>query len=184
MLSHSLMEGLASTILLLPLVNAGLIKARNGTATCKYIPGDAAWPTQDAWNLLNHTVGGRLIATIPQAAVCHVGGYATLKPNEAACEALQPEWDFPQTLYVPSVSRCRGDFLTSRLHSEPFSGEIMNPYYQNQSCDPYTPANRTCELGNYVSYSIAVSGADHVISGIKFAKDNNVRLVIKNTGHE
>lgn len=60
----------------------------------------------------------------------------------------------------------------------------MNPYYQNQSCDPYTPPNRTCELGNYVSYSIAVSGADDVISGIKFAKDNNVRLVIKNTGHE
>ena len=97
MLSHSLIKGLASTILLLPLVDAGLIKARNGTATCKYIPGDAAWPTQDTWNQLNHTVGGRLIATVPQAAVCHVGGYATLKPNEAACEALRPEWNSPQT---------------------------------------------------------------------------------------
>ena len=91
------MKGLASTTLLLPLVNAGLTKARNVTATCKYIPGDAAWPTLDTWNQLNDTVGGRLIATVPQAAVCHVGGYATLKANEAACEALQPEWNSPQT---------------------------------------------------------------------------------------
>lgn len=68
--------------------------------------------------------------------------------------------------------------------SEPLAGEIMNPYYQNQSCDPFTPADQACELGNYVSYSINVSGADDVIAGIRFAEDNNVRLVIKNTGHE
>jgi hypothetical protein len=68
--------------------------------------------------------------------------------------------------------------------SEPYSGEIMNPYFQNQSCDPFTPANRTCELGNYVSYSINVTGPKDVVAGIQFAKTHNVRLVIKNTGHE
>ena len=97
MLSYSSIKGVASTILLLPLVSAGLTKARNVNATCKYIPGDAAWPAQDIWNQLNDTVGGRLLATVPQAAVCHVGGYATLRPNEAACEALRPEWNSPQT---------------------------------------------------------------------------------------
>ncbi len=91
------MKALASTILLLSLVNTDLTKARDVTATCKYIPGDAGWPTQDVWNQLNDTVGGRLIATVPQAAICHVGGYATLEFNEAACEALQPEWNSPQT---------------------------------------------------------------------------------------
>lgn len=70
------------------------------------------------------------------------------------------------------------------MHSEPFSAEIMNPYYQNQSCDPYTPTSQPCKLGNYVSYAIAVAGADDVVAGINFAKANNVRLVIKNTGHE
>jgi len=39
-------------------------------------------------------------------------------------------------------------------------------------------------LGKYVSYSINVTGADDVVAGIKFAKANNIRLVIKNTGHE
>ena len=44
--------------------------------------------------------------------------------------------------------------------------------------------NKTCELGKYVSYSINVEGAEDVIAGIEFAKANDVRLVIKNTGHE
>lgn len=60
----------------------------------------------------------------------------------------------------------------------------MNPYFQNQSCDPFTSAQRPCELGNYVSYSIAVSGTQDVVAGIQFTRESNVRLVIKNTGHE
>jgi hypothetical protein len=60
----------------------------------------------------------------------------------------------------------------------------MNPYVQNYSCVPFTPSSQTCELGNYASYSINVTGADDVIAGIKFARENNIRLVIKNTGHE
>jgi hypothetical protein len=35
-----------------------------------------------------------------------------------------------------------------------------------------------------VSYVINVTGAEDVQAGIKFARENNVRLVIKNTGHE
>jgi hypothetical protein len=39
-------------------------------------------------------------------------------------------------------------------------------------------------MGNYVSYSINVTCADDVAAGLKFAKRKNIRLVIKNTGHE
>lgn len=60
----------------------------------------------------------------------------------------------------------------------------MTPWFQNASCDPFTPVNQTCSLGNYVSYSIRVLDANDAIAGVKFAQQNNVRLVIKNTGHE
>lgn len=60
----------------------------------------------------------------------------------------------------------------------------MNPAFQNQSCDPFTPTDQPCELGNYVSYSINVTEAADVVAGIKFAAEKNIRLVIKNTGHE
>ena len=60
----------------------------------------------------------------------------------------------------------------------------MNAYYQNQSCDPFTDRSKACDLGNYAAYSINVTGADDVLTGIQFAKEKNVRLVIKSTGHE
>ena len=69
-------------------------------------------------------------------------------------------------------------------HSEYNPAEAMNPVFQNDSRTPFTPASQPCELGNYPSYSVRVTGAADAQAGIKFAKDNNIRLVIKNTGHE
>ncbi|OTA54801.1 FAD-binding domain-containing protein [Hypoxylon sp. EC38] len=128
---------------------------------CKVIPGDLGWPSPDSWAALNKTLGGKLIATIPLASVCHIGSHY----DQAACTSLKKVWDYGQTY-------------------EPSPADIMNPYFQNQTCDPYTPKNQTCELGNYVSYSINVTEAADVTAGIDFATKNNVRLVIKNTGHD
>lgn len=163
MLGSVLMRNIFGAASVAHLANAGFVVPR--ISSCKPIPGDITWPSHTTWIQLNHTVGGRLIASVSQAAVCHTTGYQNLEYNEEECAALQLEWNYPQTY-------------------ETLSSEIMNPYYQNQSCDPYTAANRTCSLGNYVSYAINTTRVTDVIAGIKFAKDNNVRLVIKNTGHD
>ena len=68
--------------------------------------------------------------------------------------------------------------------SESHPAEIMNAYYQNQSCDPFTPASRLCELGNFAAYSIRVASAQDVVAGIRFGREKNIRLVVKTTGHE
>lgn len=60
----------------------------------------------------------------------------------------------------------------------------MNPYTQNYSCVPYTPESQPCLMGNYASYSINVLSAQDAIAGIEFARQHNIRLVVKNTGHE
>ncbi len=57
-------------------------------------------------------------------------------------------------------------------------------YVKNYTCDAFTPQSQPCELGNYASYIIDVRSAADVQAGIKFARRNNIRLVIKNTGHE
>jgi hypothetical protein len=57
-------------------------------------------------------------------------------------------------------------------------------YFANYTCDPFTPRSTPCALGNYASYIINVTGPTDVQTGIAFAKKNNIRLVIKNTGHE
>jgi hypothetical protein len=60
----------------------------------------------------------------------------------------------------------------------------MQPYFANQSCDAFTPESQPCLLGNYVRYAINVSTVDDVIAGVNFAQENNIRFVIRNTGHD
>ncbi|KAI1272223.1 hypothetical protein F5Y07DRAFT_308514 [Xylaria sp. FL0933] len=129
-------------------------------ATCRNIPGDAGWPSSRDWDLLNKTVDGRLIRTTPLAALCHGTEY-----DQKQCEGLKTAWPFAG-IHVPE------------------SAEFLMPYYQNQSCDPFTSREKPCELGNYAQYSINVSTVSHVQAGIKFAQEKNIRLAIKNTGHD
>lgn len=60
----------------------------------------------------------------------------------------------------------------------------MAPVWANGSCDPFTDPSTPCLLGNYVRYAINVTDLAHIVAGIKFVKKHNIRLVIRNTGHE
>lgn len=64
------------------------------------------------------------------------------------------------------------------------SSSVMAPFFANQSCDPWTPREQPCELGNYVRYAVNVTGPDDMASAVAFAREKNVRLVIRNTGHD
>jgi hypothetical protein len=70
------------------------------------------------------------------------------------------------------------------LHSLESSSSVMQSYFANQSCDPFTSSSTPCELGNYVSYSVNASGAADIQAAVNFARTNKVRLVVRNTGHE
>jgi hypothetical protein len=57
----------------------------------------------------------------------------------------------------------------------------MNPYWLNGTCSPWLEG---CTIGNIVDYAINVSSASDAAAGLLFAQKHNIRLVIKNTGHE
>jgi len=88
--------GLLSLALLATLSPAALaVECEKRDTDCKCFPGDACWPSTSTWSSLNETVNGKLIATVPLAAVCHDG--STSHPDwpaydEAACAALQQRW--------------------------------------------------------------------------------------------
>ncbi|PCG97577.1 FAD-binding, type 2 [Penicillium occitanis (nom. inval.)] len=44
--------------------------------------------------------------------------------------------------------------------------------------------SQPCTLGNYVVYSVNVSKPVHVSKTLAFAKQNNIRVVVRNTGHD
>ena len=60
----------------------------------------------------------------------------------------------------------------------------MAPWFANQSCDPFLPREAQCVLGTYVQYAVNVSQAGDVAAAIDFATKRNIRVAIRNTGHE
>ncbi|KAH7099501.1 FAD/FMN-containing protein [Auriculariales sp. MPI-PUGE-AT-0066] len=58
-------------------------------ATKKCTAGQACWPSADTWATFNASIGGRLVAPVPPAAVCHNdrGLY-----DAAACEVAKANW--------------------------------------------------------------------------------------------
>ncbi|QSZ36175.1 hypothetical protein DSL72_007300 [Monilinia vaccinii-corymbosi] len=133
------------------------------TSSCRALPGDHSWPSATEWNSLNHTVDGRLIATVPIGSPCHDPHY-----NPTECAYVKANLDNPSLHYNTSSS-------------------VLTPYFAilgNQSCNPYSPQSSPCFMGNYVSYAVNVSKSEDVIAAIKFAKTHNIRFVIRNTGHD
>ena len=61
---------------------------------------------------------------------------------------------------------------------------IMAPFFANRSCDPFLPKAAQCVVGTYNAYTVNVSEYHHVAKTIRFATRHNVRLTIRNTGHE
>ncbi|KAJ0423016.1 hypothetical protein BJY00DRAFT_63218 [Aspergillus carlsbadensis] len=154
------MKGFSAAVAALLVSNAVAGSCKPRDTSCHCLPEDPCWPASNKWDALNSTVGGRLIATVPIGSPCHDPNY-----DEAACAALQADWNYPQTHY-------------------PSSSSIMQQFFANRSCDPFTDRSTPCELGNYVSYAVAVESSDDAVAAVKFAQQNNIRFVIKNTGHD
>ncbi|RAL17614.1 FAD binding domain protein [Aspergillus homomorphus CBS 101889] len=142
---------------LLPLAAASV------NSSCRCFPGDTCWPSTQEWNRFNATVGGKLVATVPAASVCHHN--STFLPyNAKACEELLAVWDQTAT------------------HDET-SYSPMAPWFANFSCDPYLP-NTHCTIIPLVQYAVNASSAQDYQATINFAQAHNIRMVIRNTGHD
>jgi hypothetical protein len=60
----------------------------------------------------------------------------------------------------------------------------MNPIFQNESCTPFSDVQSPCVVGNLAAFAVNVSNAEQVMVGLEFARTHNLRVSIKNTGHE
>lgn len=73
------------------------------SSRCHCLPGDSCWPSVSAWDSLNGTVGGRLIATVPIGSPCHAPTY-----DAKLCSTVRSNWTHPAAQYVSSlVDRCK-----------------------------------------------------------------------------
>ncbi|KAJ5173316.1 FAD-linked oxidoreductase sor8 [Penicillium capsulatum] len=131
---------------------------------CRCFPGDACWPSVQQWDEFNSTIEGRLSATIPLGSVCHQSGEFGAYDADA-CERVIANWEYPVTHYASPASP-------------------MSSWWSNFSCDPFLPRDTPCDIGTLQRFSVNVTGVDDVRKTLQFSREHNLRIVIRNTGHD
>ncbi|KAJ5751884.1 hypothetical protein N7520_008801 [Penicillium odoratum] len=132
--------------------------------SCRCLPSDSCWPSQAEWQSLNQTANGHVHALRPLAAVCHGSGY-----NYTACNIAK---------------RNENDELWRS--NQP--GAVDWPNWeawpaQNQSCYIDSKKTMPCGQGRISRYTLQAESVEDIQAGVRFASMYNLRVAIKNTGH-
>ncbi|KNB01378.1 hypothetical protein FOXG_04641 [Fusarium oxysporum f. sp. lycopersici 4287] len=135
-------------------------------------PQDKCWPEDSEWDHLNKTLDGQLIRFVPPASVCYP---QSSNHNKTACDVVMKNW----TSFA---------FHSSNPGSiaSPWTLESCNPTYPNGTGISGARNARAngCKLGALPVYIVNATEAHHIQTAIKFADRWDVRLTIKNTGHD
>ncbi|KAH8897768.1 FAD binding domain-containing protein [Thozetella sp. PMI_491] len=151
-----------------PFGRAGAGKQGVERAKCKTYPGDTQWPSPVLWKLFDVLLGAALIKTIPEAAPCY------------------SDWE----VYSPSRCQNLGDTWNNSTLRIEDPTSIRAILFQGMTCMPsaYTAVflgnNGTCTVGGFPEYSVNVSNVAQMQLAVNIARELNLRLVIKNTGHD
>ncbi|KAI0888068.1 FAD-binding domain-containing protein [Annulohypoxylon maeteangense] len=143
--------------------NSSAVTLLDDEPECREYPGSSNWPLEEEWLLLNQSLGGALIKGVPPAAVCYDGSFK----DEAACTFL---------VRNSSMNRFYINNPVTVL-SEWGEGDTCHATLQPQSGD-------TCTQGAFPTFVINATTARQIQIGVNFARNRNLRLVIKNTGHD
>ncbi|KAF9521792.1 FAD binding domain-containing protein [Crepidotus variabilis] len=137
----------------------------NAVYSCKCYEEDRCWPSIETWNKLNTTVHGQLHRVIPDAAVCYNSFEGNPTFNATACAEVTQNFGGQQWQSDRAVA----------------AHWIL---WTNNTCLPTTNPDGRCSLGYYPRYVILAKTRQHIQAGVDFARKNNIRLVIRNTGHD
>lgn len=73
----------------------------------------------------------------------------------------------------------------TNVSSENDPTSVMWPLWEGRSCVPTEDAdNSTCKLGAYPVYAVNATNVAQIQLAVNFARNQGLRLVIKNTGHD
>ncbi|KAI0006746.1 hypothetical protein F4779DRAFT_629628 [Xylariaceae sp. FL0662B] len=133
----------------------------NNTPICKTFPGDTTWPSETEWSHLNESIDGVLLKPKPAAAVCYPG----------------PDFDSERCQFlVDSAARSRF-WLDEPLVA-------LTQWTQGSTCVASLTPEGNCTQGGFPVYVVNATTVKHVQAAVNFARNNHIRLIIKNTGHD
>lgn len=142
------------TFLNISLFSSGVLASGPCTAS------QQCWPSSAKWSSFNASINGHLVAPRPPAWPCHDPNY-----DEAACADAKANWF--------------NSFWRSNQ-----TGAMQDPIWESPDCDIGSPRNVTCKQGFVPTYAVVAHDAMDVSEAVKFAGKYDLRLVVKNTGHD
>ena len=166
------------------LVTGSLATPRNhGPKGCRCLPTEPCWPSDAEWQSLNETVNGHVTRVTPLGAVCHDTSY-----DEDACNELLRGGAYNSSLRAEDPGMYdTPPSLGERTNTVEGAGQWTNWEAweeKNQTCYIGTPQDVPCLQGRISPYSVSARSADDIIAAVRFATEHDIRLVVKNTGHD
>ncbi|EDU42037.1 FAD binding domain containing protein [Pyrenophora tritici-repentis] len=134
---------------------------------CKTMPGDGLYPSGAVWDAFDALLGGALQKVVPIGSPCYknsvYGNY-----DAAKCADLVKNFDAEEIYYNDN-------------------GALMNPLYYGMTCpipSSGDSANGSCTQGGYSDYAVKVNNVAQIQLAVNLARNLNLRLVVRNTGHD
>nr|A8C7R9.1 RecName: Full=FAD-linked oxidoreductase easE; AltName: Full=Chanoclavine I synthase; AltName: Full=Ergot alkaloid synthesis protein E; Flags: Precursor [Claviceps fusiformis]ABV57823.1 oxidoreductase [Claviceps fusiformis] len=137
---------------------------------CRCRPWETCWPSVADWSALNESMQGNLIRIRPVASVCHGSEYEAAACANVSNMVVDSGWraSNPRTLQ---------DWIWETGNTAQESCfDTTWPGYHHRTSD--------CHQGRIPLYSAIVESTSDIQSCVKFANHHNLRLVIKNSGHD
>ncbi|CAE6488987.1 unnamed protein product [Rhizoctonia solani] len=147
-------QNLGLILLVTRILLPGVLAAKHCTAS------DSCWPPFHVWSSFNSSIDGRLVAPHPSAWVCHDPNY-----DDTACNHVKANWN--------------DSFWRANQ-----AGAMQNSVWDSPDCRPDTPRSVPCDQAFVPVYAVDVRSDEHVTKAVKFAGKYNLKLVVKNTGHD
>ncbi len=110
-------------------------------------------------------MSGKLIRNTPPALPCYRGP----EYNEQECEYVNSQWSNTTFQAVEPIG---------------YTNPLDNSCPAVNQTAGQLPWPRKCGLGPSPVYTINATEPEDLAVGIAFARENNVRLVVRNTGHD
>lgn len=137
------------------------------------------WSLND-WVNLNATVGGRLQENVPMALPCFTRYQGEPRLfEEAKCTQIRLNYSSPNLRAdIAGVTMMPQDEIC-----------LSNPEDQclldiTASPPPIPAPNSSCNQGNVPSFVLAIQDASDIIAAFKFARQHNITISVKNSGHD
>lgn len=151
----------------------GFALPARSAGTC--VPGHPCFPSDAALEEFNRTVYGRLRSERPIASVCYPSDSSYDLKACSARNASSSSFTY-RTHHFASLVYTNWEQCDTQVCPFPLSSTLLNP--------SVPLASSSCEQANVPSYAVHAQTEEDVQRYVSFATKHNLRIVIKNTGHD